>query len=52
MNPTYIHVGQVALVTGASSGMGFATAQTFAPRTLPWCSPTSTTRRLVPPPTS
>src|SRR5213596_1359100 len=30
MNPTYSFQGQVALVTGASSGMGLATAQAFA----------------------
>jgi len=30
MNPTYNFEGQVALVTGASSGMGLATARTFA----------------------
>ncbi|MEV4640667.1 glucose 1-dehydrogenase [Actinoplanes sp. NPDC049548] len=30
MNPTYEFTGQVALVTGAGSGMGLATAQAFA----------------------
>ncbi|GAA1979465.1 glucose 1-dehydrogenase [Microbacterium pumilum] len=30
MNPTYDFVGQVAVVTGASSGMGFVTAKAFA----------------------
>lgn len=30
MNPTYNFIGQVALVTGASSGLGFATAKAFA----------------------
>src|SRR2546422_3023042 len=30
MNPTYDFKGQVAVVTGGSSGMGLATAQAFA----------------------
>ena len=30
MNPTYDFTGQVAIVTGASSGMGLVTAQAFA----------------------
>ena len=30
MNPTYDFAGQVAIVTGAGSGMGLATAQAFA----------------------
>jgi NAD(P)-dependent dehydrogenase (short-subunit alcohol dehydrogenase family) len=30
MNPTYDFTGQVAIVTGAGSGMGLATAQAFA----------------------
>ena len=30
MNPTYDFTGQTALVTGAASGMGLATARAFA----------------------
>ena len=38
MNPTDDFQGQVALVTGASSGMGLATARAFAAAGAPSCS--------------
>ena len=49
MNPTYDFTGQVALVTGGSSGMGFATARAFAEAGRRSSSRTSTRPRLVRP---
>ena len=49
VNPTYDFTGQVALVTGGSSGMGFATARAFAEAGATWSSQTSTSPRLVRP---
>ena len=42
MNPTYDFTGQVALVTGGSSGMGLATVHAFAEAAQLSSSPTST----------
>ena len=52
MNLTYDFTGQVALVAGASSGMGLATAQAFAEAGAAVVLAAATTRRLVAPPTS
>ncbi|MDH6622745.1 NAD(P)-dependent dehydrogenase (short-subunit alcohol dehydrogenase family) [Streptomyces sp. LBL] len=42
MNPTYNFTGKVAFVTGASFGMGLATARAFAESGAAVASPTST----------
>jgi NAD(P)-dependent dehydrogenase (short-subunit alcohol dehydrogenase family) len=47
MNPIYDFHGQVALVTGASSGMGLATATGFAEAGLSLCWLISTKRRCI-----
>ena len=52
MNPTYDFTGQVALVTGASSGMGLATAQAFAEAGAAVVLADSTKTSRTPPPRS
>jgi NAD(P)-dependent dehydrogenase (short-subunit alcohol dehydrogenase family) len=52
MNPTFDFHGQVAVVTGASSGMGLATVRAFADAGAAVVLATSTRKRFVPPPTS
>jgi NADP-dependent 3-hydroxy acid dehydrogenase YdfG len=52
MNPTYDFAGQVALVTGASSGMGSAAPKPSLRLERRSCSPTSTRRRSALQPTA